>query len=135
MRRALACASVLAMTVSLSGGASADLSHNRGVVHNPAVRSIVPSRVHHGRHTVPWATWLKVLNVHHCEEPVWNVRGGTYSGGLGWDNSLWTAFRAKWMPASMADATPLQQAWAMAHFVSQDNGGYWPDQSGCSGGY
>jgi len=34
----------------------------------------------------------------------------------------------------MADATPQQQAWAMAHFVGAVLH-FWPDQVGCTGGY
>ena len=84
---------------------------------------------------VSWAVWLKVLNVHRCEEPAWNIRGPVYSGGLGWRNDLWGRFRAPWMPSSMADATPLEQSWAMAHFVQRMNGGVWPDAHGCQGSY
>jgi hypothetical protein len=82
----------------------------------------------------PWY-WPLALKVHHCEEPVWNVRGPVYSGGLGWRNSLWSQFRAPWMPSSMADAKPLWQAWAMSRFVETINHGYWPDQHGCEGSY
>ena len=84
---------------------------------------------------VSWQIWQATLKVHHCEEPAWNIRGPVYSGGLGWRNDLWERFRAPWMPSSMADATPLEQAWALAHFISKDNGGYWPDQFSCSGSY
>jgi hypothetical protein len=37
------------------------------------------------------------------------------------------------MPASMGDAKPLDQAYAMAHFVAHMNHGYWPDQRFCNG--
>jgi len=87
------------------------------------------------RPVVSWSIWEKVLRVHNCEETRWNIKGPVYSGGLGWRNALWGQFKAPWMPSSMGDAKPVWQAWAMAHFVSQVNHGYWPDQSGCNGGY
>ena len=76
----------------------------------------------------------KTTRVHNCEEPVWNVRGSIYAGGLGWRLALWPEFKAPSFPRSMADATPEQQAWAMAHFVAKTLH-YWPDQHGCTGGY
>ena len=84
---------------------------------------------------VPWSIWQKVLKVHNCEQPNWSAVGPTYSGGLGWHNDLWLRFRAPWMPLNAGRASPLNQAWAMAHFVTQMNHGYWPDQRGCNGGY
>lgn len=79
----------------------------------------------------------KTIRVHVCEERGhgWHVDGPTYFGGLGWLAATWTEFRAPSFPVSMADATPQQQAWAMAHFVGATMGGWWPDQSGCTGGY
>ena len=85
--------------------------------------------------TVSWSIWQKTLRVHECEQKNWYAVGPTYSGGLGWHNDLWLRFKAPWMPSNMGHAKPLWQAWAMAHFVNQVNGGYWPDQFGCSGGY
>ena len=85
------------------------------------------------RPVVPWQIWLDTVRVHICEEPRWDIRGPEYSGGLGWTNSLWPKFKAPWMPANMADAKPLQQSWALAHFIQKDNHGYWPDQRGCNG--
>jgi hypothetical protein len=83
---------------------------------------------------VSWEIWQKVLRVHECEEPSsWYVHGWDYSGGLGWKNALWPEYKAPWMPSSMGDAKPLWQAWAMAHFVTRANGGFWPDQVGCPG--
>jgi hypothetical protein len=99
----------------------------------PEPRKEIVRPIHHP--VVPWSIWLKVLKVHNCEEPAWNIKGPIYSGGLGWRNELWAQFRAPFMPLNMGDTKPLWQAWAMAHFIEKDNGGYWPDQSGCSGGY
>lgn len=87
------------------------------------------------RPVVSWPIWQATVKVHNCEEPSWHVHGQTYSGGLGWRHDTWDRFKAPWMPSDMGDATPLEQAWAMAHFVSTMNHGYWPDQFGCTGGY
>ena len=78
----------------------------------------------------------KVERVHLCEERSggWHVNGPTYFGGLGWLAATWAQFRAPTFPVSMADATPQQQAWAMAHFVGSVLH-FWPDQVGCTGGY
>jgi hypothetical protein len=109
-------------------------THHRFVAHPPLVSD---------------AIMQKASRVDVCEESGnWHVRGWTYSGGLGWMNGLWSMWKAKSFPASMADATPAQQAWAMAHFVNHTrlrwNGvlmpyGWWPDQapgtSFCTGGY
>lgn len=73
--------------------------------------------------------------VHACEEGSygWHVNGPTYFGGLGWLWATWQTFRRHDFPVSMADATPQQQAWAMARFAFQYG---WPDQNGCwAGGY
>ena len=78
----------------------------------------------------------KASNVATCEEGGWNnVDGPLYFGALGWLEATWAQFRAPSFPGSMYDATPAQQAWAMAHFVGADMGGWWPDQTGCTGGY
>lgn len=84
------------------------------------------------------AIFAKAMKVHLCEQPSsWHVRGSLYQGGLGWTAANWKRFRAKSFPANAADATPQQQAWALAHFL----GFYhlpWPDQNypmSCSGGY
>lgn len=84
---------------------------------------------------VRWDVWEKVVRVHNCEEPRWDIKGPVYSGGLGWRNALWGQFRAVWMPFNMGDAKPIWQAWAMQRFVAKVNHGYWPDQHGCAGGY
>ena len=95
------------------------------------------------RPLVSAAIMAKVYKVHQCEETGnWHVNGPTYFGGLGWRvengvQSLWLEFRAKSFPLSMADATPQQQAWAMAHFVGQTLH-YWPHQGyplSCGLGY
>ncbi len=84
------------------------------------------------------ADWQKVFKVHECEQPLsWHNLGPTYAGGLGWLPSTWSAWRAPWMPRSMAYATPMEQAWAMVRFVA-DVLHYWPDQAWpawCSGAY
>lgn len=74
------------------------------------------------------------MRVHVCEEGGhgWRVDGPTYFGGLGWLWSTWQAFRSPAFPANMADASPQQQAWAMAHFATAYG---WPDQRGCTGSY
>ena len=88
----------------------------------------------------------RTVNVARCEEGGdWQISGWKYAGGLGWEWATWLAWKAPWMPASMADATPEEQAWAMVRFI--DRGprlkyhgmlmphGWWPDQVGCTGGY
>jgi hypothetical protein len=86
-------------------------------------------------HLVSWSIMQKAIRVNQCEEGGnWHVRGSIYAGGLGWTLSLWPRFKAKPFPASMADASPEQQAWAMAHFVGAVLH-YWPDQWGCTGPY
>ena len=72
------------------------------------------------------------VRVHNCEEPVWNVDGPKYFGGLGWLDATWLTFRRHDFPRYMSRATPQQQAWAMARFAMRYG---WPDQRGCSGGY
>jgi len=66
-----------------------------------------------------------------CEEGGnWHVRGYKYSGGLGILNYNWTYYsRGMGLPASAADATPIQQI-AVAKRI---NAGYAvPDQNGCA---
>ena len=70
--------------------------------------------------------------VHDCEEPVWNVNGPLYFGGLGWLWATWQAFRRADFPRNMAFASVREQSWAMARFAQRYG---WPDQRGCSGGY
>lgn len=74
------------------------------------------------------AAWTKVAV---CEEGGnWHVRGGMYSGGLGISNTNWAYYsRGMGVPASAADATPIQQI-AVAKKI---NAGYQvPDQYGCA---
>jgi hypothetical protein len=89
---------------------------------------------HHPHPLVSAAILRKTLNVHNCEEPVWNVSGPQYFGGLGWLDATWLMYKAPSFPRYMSQATIEQQAWAMAHFVAA-NGGWWPDQGHCTGGY
>ena len=60
----------------------------------------------------------------------WYVRGSMYSGGLGISNYNWSYYsRSMGVPASAADATPIQQI-AVAKRI---NAGYQvPDQHGCA---
>jgi hypothetical protein len=74
------------------------------------------------------AAWTRVAI---CEEGGdWHVRGYKYSGGLGILNTNWTYYsRGMGLPASAADATPIQQI-AVAKRI---NAGYAvPDQNGCA---
>jgi len=84
---------------------------------------------------VPPSIFAKVLRVHHCEEPTWNVSGPYYAGGLGWRLATWSTYRFPWMPTSASNATPQEQARAMLRFVTVAEHGWWPDQHGCTGGY
>jgi hypothetical protein len=77
----------------------------------------------------------KTIRVHNCEEPTWTVHGNKYRGGLGWLDATWLSYRSPHFPRYMDQATPMQQAWAMAHFVAIAEHGWWPDQVGCTGGY
>ena len=74
------------------------------------------------------------MKVHICEESAagWHVHGPEYFGGLGWLNATWLQFRRGDFPLRMDQATPQEQAWAMARFAAKYG---WPDQFGCSGGY
>lgn len=85
---------------------------------------------------------IKTIYVHNCEERGfgWHVGHGKtnyqYYGGIGWLDATWLKYKAPSFPRSMSDATPQQQAWAMAHFVGAQLGGRWPDANGvCTGGY
>lgn len=91
-------------------------------------------RVHH---LISGSIMRKVERVHVCEEGQagWHVDGPIYFGGLGWLAATWQRYRAPSFPVNMADATPEQQGWAMAHFVGSALNGWWPDQVGCTGGY
>lgn len=60
-----------------------------------------------------YQTWI---NVGRCEQPGpgrwgiwWSYSGGTYSGGLGFYNQSWSAFRLRGYPANAGQATWRQQ--------------------------
>ena len=77
-------------------------------------------------------------NVNRCEESGdWHVAGPTYFGGIGWLWATWQQWRQPSDPLNMAQATPQEQARAMARFVGHAMGGWWPDQpaGNCTGGY
>ena len=74
----------------------------------------------------------KTTRVHNCEEPVWNINGPKYYGGLGWLDATWLAFRSPGDPRYMSQASPQRQARAMSRFAAKYN---WPDQFGCQGSY
>jgi hypothetical protein len=84
---------------------------------------------------------LKAEKVHFCEENVpngWHVDGPVYFGGLGWLAATWDRYKLPGFPATAAQATPLEQARAMARFVAIVERGWWPDQLNgdqCTGGY
>ncbi len=105
------------------------------VVTSVTVASLLFGSLANASPIVSWSVWQKALKIHRCEQPNWHAKGPIYSGGLGWHNGLWLKYRAPWMPTNMGDAKPLWQAWALAHFIADENGGYWPDQFGCSGSY
>ena len=79
----------------------------------------------------------RTVKVMKCEGGNWHANGSLYQGGLGWLHSTWLRFKAPTFPDNMAQATPQQQAWAMAHFVGAVLH-YWPHQDypfQCGGGY
>jgi len=39
----------------------------------------------------------------------WSMKGSTYSGGLGFANTTWSAYRYEWMPANAGDANREEQ--------------------------
>lgn len=100
---------------------------------------------------VPRAIFLKALRVDRCEESNWHYPLGSpwalrvgrkfalkhsrYFGGEGWLDATWTKYRLPGFPRYAYQASPQQQARAMLHFVATINHGYWPDQTGCTGGY
>lgn len=60
-----------------------------------------------------WTTWVRVGR---CEQPGpgrwgvwWSHKGGTYSGGLGFYNASWSAFKLRGYPANAGDASWRQQ--------------------------
>lgn len=60
-----------------------------------------------------WQTWV---NVGRCEQPGpgrwgvwWSHSGSTYSGGLGFYNASWSAFKLRGYPANAGQATWRQQ--------------------------
>ncbi len=123
---------VVSSFVVSSAGAAPVSAHQRAL--RLASSRVIPL----GHHLfITRLDWARVVKVHMCEQSNWHARGSVYSGGLGWMNGLWPQYRASWMPASMADAAPLEQAWAMVRFV---NGAlhYWPHQTYpayCGAGY
>lgn len=75
----------------------------------------------------------KASRVAVCEEGGWhNAHGPKYFGALGWLDATWLEFRTHSDPRFMDQATPLEQAGAMARFARVYG---WPDQQGCQGGY
>lgn len=74
--------------------------------------------------------------VDHCEEQgqpnPWHQDGPEYFGGLGWLWSTWTTYRASWMPSNMANASPIEQAWALYRFAAVNG---MPDLNGSCRGY
>ena len=79
-----------------------------------------------------WQTWLAVGR---CEQPGpgrwgiwWSFNGGTYSGGLGFFNQSWLAFRPKGAPFAAGDASWRQQMQAANNLLNSVGWGW-----GCSG--
>lgn len=102
------------------------------------VTIVIHVKSSHVRHALVSAVIMqRTARVQACEEGHWgwHVNGSKYQGGLGWLHATWLAYRSPHFPLNMADATPQQQAWAMAHFVAHVLHGWWPDQTGCTGGY
>ncbi len=127
--RYLTTLSAVGIVVSSFVGCAASAS---GVVAHHKVHKVPSGR----RALVPPELLAKASRVAQCEEGGWhNANGPTYFGALGWLWATWQAYRAPSFPISMADATPAQQTWAMAHFVGAAMGGWWPDQGDCTGGY
>ena len=96
----------------------------------------VGASTHHS--LVSRAIMAKTIKVMHCEAGTWHSDGPKYFGGLGWLAATWAEFRAPTFPRNMADATPQQQAWAMAHLVGTLLHGWWPHQgypAYCGPGY
>jgi len=90
--------------------------------------TVPPTTYAYGVTPADVAAWTRVAI---CEEGGdWHVRGYKYSGGLGILNTNWTYYsRGMGLPASAADATPIQQI-AVAKRI---NAGYAvPDQNGCA---
>lgn len=123
-------------------GAHLALSTHQVKWHDPAlvgrVAPATPRRVHRPAPLISAAIMRMVFKVHMCESPAsWSTDGPTYFGGLGWTVASWLAFRAPSFPRNMADATPEQQGWAMAHFVAFYHIA-WPHQgypAYCGAGY
>ena len=123
---------VVSSFVVSSVGALPASAHQRG--HSRA-RSLSIDQRHHL--TISPLNWARVTRVHMCEQSNWHAVGPTYSGGLGFLNSTWSAWRLGWMPANMGAATPLEQATTMVRFVDQFLH-YWPHQGWpayCGAGY
>ena len=124
-----------AFSISTSNAATEHSSVPHGATHfvakkttTTAVKKTTAVVYPYGVTPADVAAWTKVAI---CEEGGnWHVRGSKYSGGLGILNSNWTYYsRGMGLPASAADATPIQQI-AVAKKI---NAGYAvPDQHGCA---
>ena len=73
-------------------------------------------------------------HVNICEERGygWHVDGPEYFGGLGWLWATWQEFKLPWFPRNMADATPIEQAFALSRFARRYG---MPDLDGTCHGY
>ena len=94
------------------------------VAHNSSASSL-----HVSKALMNQARW-----VNHCEENGygWHVNGSEYQGGLGWLNATWLQFKTPAMPVNMADASPLEQAFALSRFAAKYG---MPDLDGKCAGY
>lgn len=81
------------------------------VAHNSSASSL-----HVSKALMNQARW-----VNHCEENGygWHVNGSEYQGGLGWLHATWLQFKTPGMPVNMADASPLEQAFALSRFAAK----------------
>ena len=75
---------------------------------------------------VPADVMAKWTLVAQCEShQQWHKRGSRYSGGLGFDNRVWTKYGSD-ITDNAAEATPQQQVLVALRI----NGAYVPDQDG-----
>ena len=101
----------LAATLSTSAGAAPSMSS-----------------LHVSRALMAQTRW-----VNNCEESGrWHIDGPSYFGGLGWLWATWQQFRLPWFPRNMADATPVEQAFALSRFARRYG---MPDLDGTCHGY
>ena len=132
--------SLILISSLIQGGVAsgAPVSHRRSVPvrHRPRVHVV---RVHRRDDAlVSPLVMALTTNVNRCEESGdWHVAGPTYFGGIGWLWATWQQWRQPSDPLNMAQATPQEQARAMARFVGHVMGGWWPDQPAghCTGAY